>query len=223
MKRVLEPELLDEMAPDDPAAMASRRDLVRINWVMDQQRIMAGALRTFPAPRRVLDLGGGDGCFLLGLAWRLGWQGVTALIVDRQNILQDRTRDAFAALGWRCDVRQGDVLDALTDLDRSDILIANLFLHHLDGTALRSLFAAASRGGGLAACEPRRNDLALVASRMVFALGCNAVTRHDAVASVRAGFTGRDLSSVWPQGSGWQCQEQYAAPFSHLFKARHDA
>ena len=222
MKRVLEPELLDAMAPDDPAAMASRRDLVRINWVMGQQRILAGALRNFPRPRRMLDLGGGDGRFLLGLARRLGWRDVMAVIVDCQDILEDGTRRAFAALGWRCEVRQADVLDALGDLDRGDILVANLFLHHLGDASLRTLFAAAARAGGLAACEPRRNGMALAASRMVFALGCNAVTRHDAVASVRAGFKGRDLSLLWPNESGWRLREQYAAPFSHLYTARHD-
>ena len=221
MKRVLEPELLDGMAPDDPAAISSRRDLVRINWVMGQQRILAGALRKFPAPRRVLDLGGGDGRFLLSLARRLGWQGVTALILDRQNIVEDATRSGFAALGWRCDVRQADVLAGLGDLDRGDILVANLFLHHLDEAALQKLFAAATRAGGMVACEPRRNAWALAASRMVFALGCNAVTRHDAVASVRAGFRSHELSALWPEESGWRCQEPYAAPFSHLFTARH--
>ena len=48
------------------------------------------------------------------------------------------------------------------------------------------------------ACEPRRSAFALLGARMVFALGANDVTRHDAVASVRAGFRGRELSGLWP-------------------------
>jgi hypothetical protein len=54
---------------------------------------------------------------------------------------------------------------------------------------------------------------------MVFALGANDVTRHDAVASVRAGFLGKELSSLWLQGaaSGWTLGEHGVFPFTHLF------
>ena len=41
MKRRLEAELLDHLAADDPAAIASRRDLERINLVMRAPAIMA--------------------------------------------------------------------------------------------------------------------------------------------------------------------------------------
>ena len=71
MLRRLEPELLDRLDPGDPAAIASRRDLARINHVMLQHRLMARALRNFAPPRLLVDLGSGDGCFLLGVAKRL--------------------------------------------------------------------------------------------------------------------------------------------------------
>jgi hypothetical protein len=55
---------------------------------------------------------------------------------------------------------------------------------------------------------------------MVFALGANDVTRHDAVASVRAGFRGRELSGLWPAGAaGWRLNERGIFPFTHLFHA----
>jgi len=41
----------------DPAAIASRRDLNRINLVMRQPAIMAAALCRFPRPRLLVDLG----------------------------------------------------------------------------------------------------------------------------------------------------------------------
>jgi hypothetical protein len=47
------------------------------------------------------------------------------------------------------------------------------------------------------------------------------VTRHDAVVSVRAGFSGRELSQLWPRAPGWRLDERPQAPFSHLFTARH--
>ncbi len=222
--RILEPELLDALAADDPRARASRRDLVRINFVMRQQAIMAGLLRPLTAPRRLADLGSGDGRFLLGVARRLAprWPGVTALVVDQQNIVSQETRAGFAALGWTCQCVTGDIFEVMPQLD-AEIIIANLFLHHLDDAALaRLLGLAAARARAFVACEPRRSPASLFASRMVFALAANDVTRHDAVASVRAGFAGRELSRLWP-GQGWRLHEGPALPFTHVFSARRDA
>jgi SAM-dependent methyltransferase len=222
--RILEPELLDLLAADDPQARASRRDLVRINFVMRQQTIMAALLRPLAAPRRIADLGSGDGRFLLGVARRMAahWPAVTALLVDRQDIVSPRTRAGFAALGWKCESVTGDIFEAMPRLD-ADIITANLFLHHLEDVALaRLLMLAAEKARAFVACEPRRSQSALLASRMVFALGCNHVTRHDAVASVRAGFDGRELWRLWP-GEGWRLREGLALPFTHFFSAQRDA
>jgi len=57
-------------------------------------------------------------------------------------------------------------------------------------------------------------------SRAVGLIGCNRVTRHDAPASVRAGFTGRELSQLWPEPESWLLEERAAGPFSHLFVAQ---
>ncbi|HMH64381.1 MAG TPA: hypothetical protein VK515_02270, partial [Rhizomicrobium sp.] len=86
MPRVLTPEILDHLAADDPRAIRSRRDLARINAVMRQGAIMAGALSDLPAPALLADLGGGDGRFLLGVARRLAkrWPGVRCVILDQQ-------------------------------------------------------------------------------------------------------------------------------------------
>jgi hypothetical protein len=50
-------------------------------------------------------------------------------------------------------------------------------------------------------------------------IGCNAVTRHDAVASVRAGFAGTDLSTLWPGKSEWRLAERRIGWFTHAFLA----
>ena len=75
-RRRIEPELLDTMAVDDPRATASRRDLVRVNAVMFQSVIMARPLRANleRKPLRILEIGAGDGRFMLSVARRLAPQ-----------------------------------------------------------------------------------------------------------------------------------------------------
>ena len=100
-------------------------------------------------------------------------------------------------------------------------IIANLFLHHFEDDTLARLFAlAASRTTLLVACEPRRARLPLAGSHLLGVIGCNDVTRHDAVLSVRSGFIARELSALWPLDRGWSLEERRAGPFSHLFVAR---
>lgn len=220
--RVLVPELLDLLPAEDPRAMRSRRDLVRVNAVMMQHRIMARALAGLRAPRLLADLGGGDGRFLLGVAGRLKqWRGVKAVILDRQAIVSRETRDAFEVLGWSCEVMQGDIFETLPRLS-PDIVTANLFLHHLPNVELKRLLGLiASRAAGFVTCEPRRSAFAVLGARLVFMLGANDVSRHDALASVRAGFSGRELSPLWPESPGWKIEERGAFAFTHLFVARH--
>lgn len=219
--RALTPEILDFLAPDDPRAMRSRRDLARINAVMRQSAIMAKALMACPAPRVLADLGGGDGRFMLEVAKRLAkhWPDVQVVILDRQSIVSERTRAGFAALGWRCETVQGDIFESLQKI-QPDIVTANLFLHHFDDAALRRLLALiASRRRTFVACEPRRSAFALLGARLVFALGANGVTRHDAVASVKGGFRDLELSMLWPKDRAWICREYGVFPFSHVFYA----
>ena len=221
MVRALTPEILDLLAPDDPRAVRSRRDLARINAVMGQGALMAKLLASFPAPRVLADLGGGDGRFLLKVAGRLArrWTNVKVVILDRQSIISAKTRAGFAALGWTCESLPGDVFEGLPQI-QPDIVTANLFLHHFDDATLaRLLRLAASRTRGFVACEPHRSGLALWGARLVGVLGANDVTRHDAVASVRAGFRASELSALWPQGNAWIRNESAVFPFTHVFRA----
>ena len=219
--RVLTPEILDFLGPDDPRAIGSRRDLMRINTAMRQSAIMADALAGAPAPRMLADLGGGDGRFLLGVARRLAkrWPGVRAVILDQHDFVSRETRTGFAALGWHCEVLRGDIFEVLPRI-QPDIVTANLFLHHLDEVALARLLAGiAARARTFVACEPRRGRFALLGARLVGLLGANEVTRHDAVVSVRAGFQGNDISSLWPQTGLWHLSENSVLPFTHVFRA----
>jgi SAM-dependent methyltransferase len=222
--RAVESEWLDALAADDPRAMRSRRDLRRVNAIMLQARIMARLLRAHCSgkqPARIVELGGGDGTFMLRIARSLRWRDIDLELVDRQDIVADETRAGFLAVGWRVRVRRGDVFDFLDgEQDAADLVVANLFLHHFsDASLARLLQAAAALAPRFVACEPRRSLLALTGSRLLFAIGCNDVSRHDAVASVRAGFAGSELSRLWPEGEVWSLREAAAWPFTHSFVA----
>ena len=73
----------------------------------------------------------------------------------------------------------------------------------------------------LLATEPRRGSFPLAATRLLWAIGANDVTLHDAAASVRAGFAGKELSALWPAGQGKPLEERRGGLFSHVFAGRH--
>ena len=225
--RRMEPEWLDELPQSDPRAIRSRRDLRRINSWMLQPAIMARALRTHctRTPRTILDLGAGDGSFILRVAARLAptWQDVRVILLDRQDLVSEATREQFESLRWRAEPLTADVLDAVESgrLADVDVVTANLFLHHLSAAQLKRLFV---RIGGMTrlfvACEPRRAAFAMLASRLVGVIGCNDVSRHDVVASVRGGFAHSELSALWPKRPEWLLRERLAWPFTHCFVAQ---
>ena len=229
LPRSVEPELLDQMAADDARAVRARRDLKRLNAVILQSGIMAPILARQwthrEPPRTILDLGAGDGTFSLSVARRLAarWPGVTVTLLDRQSIVSRETRDAFAALGWKVDTVAADVLDYLDEVKPAgvDVITTNLFLHHFHEQQLARLLALAARSARLVvACEPRRNKFALRASRLLWVIGCNEVSLHDAIVSVRAGFAGNELGDLWPSQDRWNLQEYAARLFTHCFVAR---
>ena len=190
MLRIVEAETLDHLAPDDPVAERSRRDLRRVNAFMGARSILATAMRLAlphgaPAgrPLRLLEIGCGDGRLLHGVAgqMRSDWPEVELTLLDRQPIVEPATIVSYAQLGWQAKPLVADVL---------------------------AWAEAKDAGPGF--------DLVVV-------LGANAVTREDAVLSVRAGFTGHELTDLWPRDAGWACREHAAGLFSHLFMATHDA
>ncbi len=226
MKRRVEPELLDELPARDPRAARSRGDLQRLNRMMGHAGIVARILACAGnEPRQIVELGAGDGRFALDLAGRLAsrWRQVNVVLVDRVNIVTEDTLESFRALNWPARVVQADVLDWLATANREvgACLVTNLFLHHFAAEKLRELLAlAAKQTACFVACEPRRSQPVLAVSRLLGLIGCNAITRHDAVISVRAGFHHREISALWPADGGWLIQERRAGLFSHCFMAR---
>jgi hypothetical protein len=236
IQRVVAAEVLDQLDADHPAALGSRRDLRRIHRLMGTRGVLVAALSEVmplqprPSPR-LLELGAGDGSLMLGVARVLARYGCRARItlLDRRPCVERATILRFAEIGWTAVERVAPVEDwiATGEYERAqrwDVILVNLFLHHLDSATLARLFqAVAARARNFIAYEPRRGPLALAASYLVGALGANAVTRTDAVLSVRAGFAGRELSQLWPASDGaWRLREQRTGLLSHSLLAARD-
>jgi SAM-dependent methyltransferase len=226
--RRVEPEFLDQLPADDPRALRARRDVKRANTLMMNASIVASALMEHSAglkPRKIVDLGSGDGQFMLRLARRLAshWPRVTIVLQDKQDIVSRATRDAFAALQWRVETSATDVFDFLASAPpaSADVVTANLFLHHfVDEQLVRLLASAAQLARLVVACEPRRARFVVRASRLLWAVGFSDVGVHEAVVSARAGFRGKELSALWPAQGQWELHEEAAGLFSHRFVAR---
>ena len=220
--RVLEREWLDDLAPDDPRARRSRADLRRVNMLMGNTRIVSAEVRKVVRPRSMVELGAGDGAFAVQVLRASGVRDVDVTLVDRQRIVAADTLAAFEALGAKVAVAKHDVFDWLRRSSSPiDIVIANLFLHHFEHEALaRLLSLVAARANFFIACEPRRSAVASAGARMLGAVGCNSVTRHDAVVSVAAGFRDGEISALWPGAAGWSLEEGASGLFSHRFVAR---
>jgi hypothetical protein len=174
----------------------------------------------------IVELGAGDGTFLLEVARRVASKigPARVMLVDQQDLVTFPTREALSALGWRVETVAADVFDWLAGRhsEVADITIANLFLHHFQGERLSTLLCEASKHTRMfVACEPYRSRWALAAASMMRAIGCNAVTVHDARLSVRAGFRERELSALWPGGRDWVLDEKRVGRFTHGFLARH--
>lgn len=230
MARHIEAELLDQLPADEPSALSSRRDLRRLNAIMGHPGIIARILsreRSLRSVGSIVDLGGGDGTFLLALARKVAPRpcAIKATIVDPRCRVDEETRREMTAIGWNLSVIEADVFDFLNSRPPFfDAMIANLFLHHLAEASLARLLSHVAQLTPLfISCEPRRGSFPLLASRLLGIIGCNHITRHDAPASVKAGFEGTELSQLWPTCDGWQLEESRAGLFSHCFVARHVA
>ncbi len=226
--RVVQPEILDDLAPQDPRAARARRDLKRVHRAMGSVAILRRALTRLmlaKPPQRIIELGAGDGSLILRLAQsiRPKWTGVELTLLDRVDLLSDADREAYRRFDWEVTVKCIDVMTWAREIKDShyDLCLANLFLHHFDARALAWLLPAiATRADAFVACEPRRDRFSLLASRLIGILGTSAITRADAVTSVAAGFKGSELQDIWPQTADrWVLGEFAARPFTHCFHA----
>ena len=104
MERVIEPEILDALSADDPKAVRVRHDLRRVNLWMGNAGILTRAFEAHVPERtnlRLAELGTGDGTLLLRVLKRLKRRAGEVWLVDRQNIVSDKTRENYLEAGYR--------------------------------------------------------------------------------------------------------------------------
>jgi hypothetical protein len=205
--------------------------LRRINRIMAAVTWLKRGLgrATTARPRVIVELGAGDGTLALRLARSLGnpWLGTHLTLLDLEPVVAQKTADEIRACGWTLEVVAADALDWLARAgpERIGVVFANLFVHHFEGERLtRLLGGIAAHSDAFVCCEPRRSRFALAGSRLLGLIGCNDVTRHDAVVSVQAGFRNGEIGAAWRAAAAgrWALSEAAAGAFSHLFVARRD-
>lgn len=194
INRVVVPEWLDALPPDDPGARRSRRDLRRINALMGNVRWILRTSAQNPPPDRVVEIGAGEGLLCRKLAAQFPATEITGL-----DFLP-RPAGLPPAIGWH----QGDFFSASTVL-QGDLLVGIMILHHFSQPQLAALGAMLRSFRRLCFCEPWRAAWPLWLGRAAFpAVG--PVTRHDMIASIRAGFQPGELPR-WLGLTGWQVRE----------------
>jgi hypothetical protein len=186
MQRQVQPELLDQLAPNDPDAQHNRRDLRFFNAVMGNhrwiERVVNGHLRMGD---RLLELGAGEGD--LGLRLRKGWH--TRRIPYAGLDLWPRPAQWPETWDWR-----REDIAAFPDYANYNVILGNLILHQFEDKVLEELGRRwREQARLLVFCEPARSRLHLAQLPLAWAAGINHVSSHDARVSIIGGFRGREL------------------------------
>ncbi len=180
----MKPEILDSLDANDPAAIRSRKDLRRINWFMRGEAWILQKLASVENLSKVVEIGAGDG--YLATKIKKQFPDVEVIAID----LIDRPEGVSADVKWRSeDVIKSDCFDSDT------VVIANLFIHHLDNEDLYNLGEKISDCRAIIMAEPHRYWFSKLLGYLIFPI-VNHVTRHDMILSIDAGFRFGELAGL---------------------------
>jgi hypothetical protein len=209
MERSVQPEILDQLPACNIDAIASRRDLLKINGLMGNFRWLENTLRQEhpSADCRFLELGAGDGTLAKRLIPNLPRGSYSA--ID----LAPEPADWPSGAEW---IRQD--LCKFAGFDTYTHVIANLMLHHFEADTLRKIGQRITAGSvrTIIACEPCRRPIHRHQLRAGKWIGFNRVTLHDGSVSVEAGFRGDELPKLLtlnPHHWQWTIRESWMGAY----------
>ena len=211
--RKLQPEILDHLPPEDPDAIASRRDLRLINSVMGNQRWLSERLSRHLLPgMRIVELGAGDGCFARRLKDHLPRDFPFEFnAIDLAPCPPDWPDDP--RFHWR----QEDIFQS-GSVREADGVVACLVLHHFDDIALARLGRLFTKARFLLAREPARCRAWM--RFLLYPFRLNHVTKHDMKVSIEAGFLGTELANALGlDKAGWVTRQMETALNAFQFEA----
>lgn len=197
--RVLQQELLETYPDDHPDAIIGREELRLVNAVMGNHRWMVRQLRRLYQPGwRITEIGAGDGALSMQF-WQAG-------ICEARELhgfdLARRPAKWPAESAWT----QGDLF--AQQLPDSEVLVANLFLHHFTDEQLRVLGSRISpKTRIILAAEPERRWRHAVMGRCLSWLAeLHPITQFDMQVSIRAGFLADELPIALGLGPEWKAE-----------------
>ncbi|MEX0886892.1 MAG: methyltransferase domain-containing protein [Phycisphaeraceae bacterium] len=207
-QRELVGELMDAPDLDEAVHRQALRGLARLNLVGRSGPMILDAVRHHfhnhraHHPLRLLDVACGAGDVTLRLARGLSRTGLD-VAVDGCDLSDTALAAARARAASRSDASPArffrqDVIDAGVPAGY-DIYVLNLFLHHLDNDAARTLLAriVAHRPRLVVVGELARSWPALIGTCLATrALTRSRIVHVDGLRSVRAGFTAAELAEL---------------------------
>jgi len=216
MQRLVQTEILDSLPTCNVDAIASRRDLVKINHLMGNYRWIRAKIAASLTTKsdHYLEIGAGDGT--------LGKR----LIKHSPIVTYDALDFASRPTSWPSGSKwfSADILQ-FEEYSRYTHLIANLILHHFESDELSALGAKINESGvrHIVACEPCRRSFHKVQLRAGKLIGFNYVTLNDGCVSVEAGFRGDELPDLLGLSRAewtWQITETWMGAYRMLAKRK---
>ena len=203
MNRIVQPEILDTLAENDPEALKIRRDIKLFNILMGNFRWFERELpKVLLRGDSLLEIGAGHGD--LGRHLHKTVLANSTCQLDGLDLCS-RPLDWPANWNWhREDIRTFD------RYDEYEVILANFVLHQFEDSVLRDLGRRCCKTRRvILACETARRKFHLHQLKLAKCLGMSKASVHDAKASIESGFVAEELPSLLglePTEWTWLCQ-----------------